>query len=54
MSLLSNYNQINIDDLKLMAKNCHKCELYKTRNKVVFGKGSTTMQRFMIIGEGTR
>ena len=39
--LLSNYNQINIDELKLMAVNCHKCELSKTRNKVVFGKGST-------------
>ena len=31
--LLSNYNQINIDELKLMAVNCHKCELSKTRNK---------------------
>ncbi len=48
--LLSNYNQINIDELKLMAVNCHKCELSKTRNKVVFGKGSTNA-RIMIIGE---
>ena len=48
--LLSNYNQINIDELKLMAVNCHKCELSKTRNKVVFGEGSTNA-RVMIIGE---
>ena len=47
---LSKYNQINIDELKLMAVNCHKCELSKTRNKVVFGKGSTNA-RIMIIGE---
>ena len=40
----------SLDDLNLEANNCHQCVLAKTRNKVVFGKGSKN-SNILIIGE---
>lgn len=40
-----------INDLNNQIENCCKCELYKTRNKVVPGEGNLTA-KIMIIGEG--
>ena len=40
----------SLNDLKLEADNCHKCELSKTRTNVVFGKGSNK-SKVLIIGE---
>jgi DNA polymerase len=42
--------QTSLDDLNLEANNCHQCVLAKTRNKVVFGKGSKN-SNILIIGE---
>ena len=41
---------LSLNDLMLNVKNCQECELAKTRNKVVFGKGNDNSE-ILIIGE---
>jgi uracil-DNA glycosylase len=41
----------NLDELESLINNCKKCLLYKSRNKFVFGKGSSNAD-VMIVGEG--
>ena len=43
-------SSLSLEDLELDAKNCQKCELYKTRNNVVFGSGHYKA-KILIIGE---
>ena len=42
--------EIKLERLKEECKNCHKCELGKTRNNIVFSDGSTNA-KIMLIGE---
>ena len=42
--------EIKLERLKEKCKNCHKCELGKTRNNIVFSDGSTNA-KIMLIGE---
>lgn len=44
-------NKLSYEDLKAKAQKCKKCELHKTRNKVVFGHGPVPCN-LMLIGEG--
>ena len=46
----TNKKQISFENLMLDANNCQKCELAKTRTKVVFGKGNQKSE-ILIIGE---
>jgi uracil-DNA glycosylase family 4 len=40
----------SLADLEALIQDCHKCRLWETRNKLVFGKGSATAG-VMVIGE---
>jgi uracil-DNA glycosylase len=40
----------SLEDLEALIQDCHKCRLWETRNKLVFGKGSPTAG-VMVIGE---
>ena len=40
----------SLADLEALIQDCHKCRLWETRNKLVFGKGSPTAG-VMVIGE---
>ena len=40
----------NFDDLRKIISKCEQCDLYKTRNKTVFGSGPSN-SKIMIIGE---
>lgn len=42
--------EIKLEELKEKCKNCHKCELGKTRNNIVFSDGNTDA-KIMLIGE---
>lgn len=42
---------MNLEKLKEECKNCHKCNLSKTRNRMVFGNGNPNAT-IMLIGEG--
>ncbi len=42
---------VRLNSLHKMIEQCEKCELYKTRNKVVSGEGNSNA-KILIIGEG--
>lgn len=42
---------VSIDELRILIKDCTRCELHKNRNHVVFGEGAPDA-RIMFIGEG--
>lgn len=45
-----NEKEIKLEELKKECNNCYKCELGKTRNKLVFSDGNTDA-KIMLIGE---
>jgi uracil-DNA glycosylase len=40
----------SLDELEALIKDCHKCRLFETRTKLVFGKGNPNA-KVMVIGE---
>lgn len=44
-------SEMDLETLEISVKQCEKCELYKTRNNVVFGAGNPNSE-VIFIGEG--